>query len=98
MRIEVLSVNPPRKASLLATAKIRLTFDEGYIVEIDDVRILQNNRGELWIAMPTYSVQDGRNYRYEKTVEMSKDLHRRIEQAVLDAYKQREATQKVGER
>lgn len=86
MQIEVLSINSPRKPSVLATAKVRLVFSEGQIIEVDDIRILKNNRGELWIALPTYSMQDGRNYRYEKTVEMSKGLHRQIETAVLTSY------------
>jgi DNA-binding cell septation regulator SpoVG len=96
MQVEVLAITTPRKASVLANAKVRLTFSEvgasgPSIIEIDDIRVLRNNRGELWIAMPTYSVPEGRGYRYEKVVETSKGLHRQIEDAVLGAFEAQKA-------
>lgn len=96
--VEVLSINPPRKNSFLATAKVRITFGEpgqASVVEIDDVRILKNHRQELWIALPTFSVQDGRNYRYEKTVDVSRGLLRQIETAVLEAYETWDAARRA---
>lgn len=96
--VEVLSVNPPRKSSFLATAKVRLTFGEPgavSVVEVDDIRVLKNHRQETWIALPTFSVQDGRNYRYEKTIDVSRGLLRQIETAVLDAYEKWDAEQKA---
>lgn len=101
VQIEVLSINPPRKNSFLATAKVRLTFGEpgqANVVEVDDIRVLKNHRQETWIALPTYSVQDGRNYRYEKTVDVSRGLLRQVETAVLDAYEKWDTAQKAGVR
>ncbi|MGA3294969.1 MAG: hypothetical protein ABSE45_13420 [Candidatus Acidiferrales bacterium] len=87
MKVEILSVTPSRKPSALANVKIRLTCDEGYCIDIDDIRVLRNNRNELWTALPTYSVAEGRGYRYEKTVDVSRGLFRQVDDAVLDAYR-----------
>ena len=92
MHVEILSITPPRKPSTLANAKVRLTFDGSFVVDVDDIRVLKNNRGDLWIALPTYSVPEGRGYRYEKTVELSRGLLRQVEDAVLEAYKTWDAT------
>lgn len=87
VRVEVLSILPPRLNSALAHVKIRLTLEEGQIIEIDDIRILRNNRGELWTALPTHAIKtNGRDYRYEKTVDCSRGLWRQIDDAVQDAF------------
>jgi DNA-binding cell septation regulator SpoVG len=86
MTIEILSINPPRLGSALASAKIRLKLEEGHAIDIDDIRVLRNSRGELWTALPTHSVKNNREYRYEKTVDCSRGLWRKIDDAVQDAY------------
>lgn len=99
MKIEVLSISPSRISAALAHVKIRLTLDEGHQIDIDDIRILRNNRGEVWTALPTYAVKsDQRNYRYEKTVDCSKGLWRKIDDSCQEAYEKWVAEQKAGVR
>jgi DNA-binding cell septation regulator SpoVG len=84
--VRVLRITPPLKSSALAGAVVELEFDDGERLIISDVRILQDNQGQNWIALPTYSVKKPGGYAYEKTVEVSSGLQRRISDAVLAAY------------
>ena len=91
MKVEIVSITAPRKASTLANVKVRLHFEEGHIVDVDDLRVLRNKHEELWLAPPTYSVPEGRGYRYERTVEFSRELTRQVNDAALDPYRVWEA-------
>ena len=87
--VRVLRITPPLKPSALANAAVELDFDDGERLTISDIRILRNNQGENWVALPTYSVKKPGGYAYEKTVEASSNLRRKISDAVLAAYEQR---------
>ena len=79
-------VHPPitRPRSVLALAKITIAFDNHQIA-LDDLRVVQNRQGELWIAMP--SMKDA-NGSYQPIVELSPELKRLITERILPAYRQ----------
>lgn len=84
--MKVLEVSSPRKQSALACVKVELADAEGNVVTIDDLRILRNRQSQLWVALPTYSVPDGKSFRHEQTVLLSRELKRQVEDACLQAY------------
>ncbi len=90
MQIRVLSITPPRKSSTLAMASVEITL-EGHTVTISDLRILKNNQGQTWVALPSYSVQQGKGYEYRDTVALDRALRRAVEDTVLAAYEQQQA-------
>src|SRR5712691_5448586 len=67
-------VHPPitRPRSVLALAKITVAFDNHQIT-LDDLRVVQNRQGELWIAMPSMKDASGS---YQPIVEFSPELKR----------------------
>jgi DNA-binding cell septation regulator SpoVG len=81
MKVNLLEVSSPRKQSALASVKVELADAEGNVVTIDDLRVLRNRQGQLWVAMPTYSLPDGKSFRYEQTVMLSRELKRQVEDA-----------------
>jgi hypothetical protein len=87
MQIKVLSFSRSPKASVLATVRVELTV-EGESITIDDARVLRNKHGQLWLAMPCYSVpmSGGRGYDYLPAVMLSTVLKRAVEDAVLPAF------------
>ena len=87
MQIKVLSFSHSPKPSVLATARIELTV-EGDSITVDDARVLRNKQGQLWLAMPSYSVpsSNGRSYDYLPAVILSTKLKRDVEDAVLPAF------------
>lgn len=99
MLIKVLSFSRSSKSSVLATARIELTV-EGDSLLIDDARILRNKHGQLWLAMPSYSVpmNGGRGYDYLPAVILSAALKRSVEDAVLPAFEAWEREQRAGVR
>jgi DNA-binding cell septation regulator SpoVG len=84
--VNVLEVSSPKKQSALASLRVELADADGNIVTVDDLRILRNRQGQLWVALPTYSVPDGKSFRYEQTVMLSRELKRQVEDACLQAY------------
>jgi DNA-binding cell septation regulator SpoVG len=86
MKVNVLEVTSARKQSALASARVELADAEGNAITIDDLRILRNRQSQLWVALPTYSVPDGKSFRYEQTVILSRELKRQVEDACLQAY------------
>jgi DNA-binding cell septation regulator SpoVG len=99
MNIKVLGFSPSLKPSVLATARIELTV-EGESITIDDARVLRNKQGQLWLAMPSYSVpmNGGRGYDYLPAVILSTALKRAIEDAVLQGFEEWEREQTTGVR
>jgi hypothetical protein len=57
-------------------------------IVIDDARVLRNKQGQLWLAMPSYSVpvNGGRSYDYLPAVILSTKLKRDVEDTVLPAF------------
>lgn len=86
MRITNVEIYPARKPSFLANAKVQLSDDEGNSVTITDFRILKNKQSELWVAVPNYTIPDGKGWIYEPTVILSRKLQFDISEAVLAAY------------
>jgi len=99
MQIKVLSFSQSPKPSVLATARIELNV-EGDSITIDDARVLRNKHGQLWLAMPSYSVPmtGGRGYDYLPAVILSTGLKRAVEDAVLPAFEAWEREQAAGVR
>ena len=99
MQITALSFSRSLKSSVLATVRIELTV-EGESIIIDDSRVLRNKHGQLWLAMPSYSVPmtGGRGYDYLPAVILSTGLKRAVEDAVLSAFEVWEREQAAGVR
>jgi DNA-binding cell septation regulator SpoVG len=78
--------HPPitRPRSVLALARVTLVFDNHQIT-LDDLRVIQNRQGELWIAMPSMKDAHGS---YQPILEFSPDLKRAITEKILPAYRQ----------
>jgi hypothetical protein len=97
MQIKPLAFNASAKPPVLATARIELTTEAGDSVTIDDARVLRNKHGQLWLAMPSYSIQiaGGRGFDYLPAVVLSTTLKRAVEDAVLPAFEVWEHDQKV---
>ncbi len=85
-QVTVLAIIPPRKPSCLAEASVRIALDDGESVVVNDLRIIRNRAGVVWVALPTFSVKEGNGYRYEPTVELGRALKRAVEDAVLPAF------------
>ncbi len=86
MNIIIKSVSPPRRPGTLAHVAVEIEL-EGHRIAISDVRVLANRAGVLWVGMPSITVFDeGRRYHYETALELSRELHRAVEDAVLAEY------------
>jgi hypothetical protein len=97
MQIRVLAFSRSVKPSVLASVRIELAVeDTGDSITIDDARILKNRNGQLWLAMPSYSMQTvgGRGYDYLPALILSNALKRAVEDAVLPAFEVWERDQK----
>lgn len=90
MHIAVKEIGPPRKSNALASAVVELST-EGHTLTVSDLRILQNRSGEKWVALPSFAIPEGKSYRYENTVAVSRALLVQISTAVLDAFEAKHA-------
>ncbi len=88
MQVKVLAFSRSPKPAVLASARIELAADTGDSIIIDDARVLRNKHGQLWLAMPSYSVpaNGGRSYDYLPALILSTKLKREVEDAVLPAF------------
>jgi DNA-binding cell septation regulator SpoVG len=87
MNIKVKSIQASTKPHRLADASIELADCDGDSLVVSDLRILQNKQGGVWVAMPSRSVSDGaRSFQYVPQIEPSRQLQRKIEDAVLAAF------------
>jgi len=99
MKVNVVSVGRGTKSHVLASCSVQLTSDDGTdVVSILDARVLRNRSGELWVGYHSQSLSDlDGSQRYVPTIEFSKNLTRRISDAVLEAYHgQRGSRREVG--
>jgi hypothetical protein len=89
MQIKVLAFSRSAKPAVIASVRIELAV-EGTTdsITIDDARILKNRNGQLWLAMPSYSLptSGGRGYDYLPAVILSTALKRAVDDAVLPAF------------
>jgi hypothetical protein len=86
MYIANVEIYPARKPSFLANAKVQLSDDEGNSITITDFRILRNKQSEFWVAVPNYTIPDGKGWIYEPTVILSRKLQFEISEAILATY------------
>jgi len=87
MNVKVNAIQPGTKPHRLADATIELFDATGDSTVISDIRILQNKQGQAWVAMPSRSVSEGgRSFQYIPLMECSRQLRRKIEDAVLAAF------------
>jgi hypothetical protein len=90
MQIKVLTFSRSAKPAVLASVRIELVTDNGDSITIDDARVLRNKHGQLWLAMPSYSVPmtGGRGYDYLPAIILGTALKRAVEDVVLPAFQQ----------
>jgi DNA-binding cell septation regulator SpoVG len=89
MNVKVKSIQASTKPHRLADASVELADSDGDSLVISDLRILQNKQGQVWVAMPSRSVNDGgRSFQYIPQVEPSRQLQRKIEDTVLTAFEE----------
>lgn len=96
MQVKVLAFSHSPKPSVLASIRVELAVEgTGDSIIIDDARVLRNRHGQLWLAMPSYSVpaNGGRGYDYLPAVTLSTTVKRAVEDAVLPAFEQWERKQ-----
>jgi DNA-binding cell septation regulator SpoVG len=87
VNLKVNAIQRSTKPHRLADATVELSDASGDSFVISDIRILQNKQGQAWVAMPSRSVSEGgRSFQYLPLMESSRQLHRRIEDAVLAAF------------
>lgn len=86
MNVKDVVIYSSRKSSVLASARVQLADSDGDVVILDDLRVLRNKQGSLWCALPTYSIAEGKSYRYEATITLSRQLQRDVEDHVLRAF------------
>lgn len=88
MLVKILSLSRSPSPAVLASVRLELVLDGGDSIIIDDARVLRNKHGQLWLAMPSYSVpaSSGRSYDYLPAVILSTKLKRDVEDAVLQAF------------
>jgi DNA-binding cell septation regulator SpoVG len=56
MKVEILKIEPSNRPNVRAQVSVVLS-GESFKIIINDVRVLQNRQGQLWVSMPTHSVQ-----------------------------------------
>jgi DNA-binding cell septation regulator SpoVG len=87
MEVRVVKFSRPpltRPRSVLALAQITVFFEK-HSVTVDDLRVVQNRQGELWLAMPTMKDAQGS---YQAIVEFSMELRQQITSKILPAYRE----------
>jgi hypothetical protein len=89
MNVLSVTIQPPRKSNLLANASVVLESDGGTL-KISDIRIIRNKQDVLWVAWPSYSVQQGRAWEYFLSVEPDSTLEKRVSEAVLAEFAKQE--------
>lgn len=98
MAVKVLSFSRSNKPSVLASVRIELIVEgTGDSIIVDDARVLRNRHGQLWLAMPSYSVPatGGHGYDYLPAIILSTALKRAVEDAVLPAFEEWEREQRA---
>src|ERR1700680_481628 len=92
LRINVEDVRRGTKGHILASCRVTLTTENGdEFISICDVRVLRNWRGELWVGFPTQRTRDFEGMKYVPDMDFSRDLRRRISDAVLAEYERDDA-------
>lgn len=97
MTLKILSISKGTKGTVLASVRIELVVDgTGDAIIIDDARVLRNKQGQLWIAMPNFSVPPagpGKSFEYSPAIILSTMLKRAVDDLVLPAFEKWEREQ-----
>jgi DNA-binding cell septation regulator SpoVG len=92
LKINVEDVRRGTKGHILASCRVTLTTENGdEFISIFDVRVLRNRSGGLWVGFPTQSTRDFEGMKYVPNMEFSKNLKRRISEAVLAEFEREDA-------
>ena|ERR1700688_1879905 len=87
LRINVEDIGRGTKGHILASCRVMLTTEDGdEFISIFDVRVLRNRSGKLWVGFPTQTTRDFEGMKYVPDMDFSRDLRRRISDAVLAEY------------
>jgi DNA-binding cell septation regulator SpoVG len=98
MIVNVKSIQPSTKPHRLADASVELTDRDSDSLVISDLRILQKRQGQTWVAMASRTVNDGGgSLEYFPQIEPSRQLRRKIEDAVLAAFENWKQSQSISE-
>src|ERR1700676_1806007 len=74
MNIKVKLIQLATKPHRIADASVELTDTNGDSLDISDIRILRNRQGQLWVAMPSRSGNDGGlSFQYIPQIEATLD-------------------------
>lgn len=100
MHVKILAFSHSPKPAVLASVRLEIVLDGGDSITIDDARVLRNKHGQLWLAMPSYSIpsSNGRSYDYLPAVILSTRAKREVEDAVLPAFEAWEREQQAAVR
>lgn len=88
MQVSVNSITPPPPSyprNVEAVVKVTLSFTSEHLITIDDVRVIRNAKGELWLGTPRQRNPQGL---FVPFLEMSKKMYRELEDAVILAFEQ----------
>lgn len=92
LTVNVQDVRRGTQKHITASCQVSLTSEDGLdVVTVVDVRVLQNRSGERWIAFPSQPVHDFEGIKYVPDMHFSKDLKRRISDAVLAEFEKDDA-------
>lgn len=94
LRILSVQMYPPRQSSWLANASVILR-DDSQTIELNDLRVLRNREGRLWVGMPTLGTKGPDGWSYKNIVHVSPELHSEIQREVLLKFEE-EQRHKVG--
>lgn len=98
MNVKVKLIQASDRVHRLADATVVLTDPDGDSLTVSDLRVLENKQGQTWVAMPSRSASEGgRSFRYMPLVDASRQLRRKIEDAVLTAFEQWKQSQSNSE-
>jgi hypothetical protein len=88
MQVKILAFSRSPKPSVLASVRLELNAETGDSITVDDARLLRNRAGQVWLALPAYSIptNGGRSYDYRPAVVLSAQLMRQVVDAVLPAF------------
>ncbi len=91
----VKSIGPSHRQNVLAALVVELQDEVGNKIVINDIRILRNRSGQLWVAMPSFpsiSENNGK-FLYLPTVELNGSLQGRINILCLERFERWQAEQ-----
>jgi hypothetical protein len=90
LQIKVVAMGRGTRANVLASAQVELTSEDGQdTITVLDARVLRNKNGQLWVGYPNQTFPSANGVEYAPILSFSKELARRIADAVLIAFEHR---------